>query len=52
MSNATSAKSRKAGMLAMALGLGMAAALGHATQDTQKKRVTGHGRSDDPRCRA
>jgi 4-carboxymuconolactone decarboxylase len=32
MSNATSAKSRKAGMLAMALGLGMAAALGHATQ--------------------
>jgi alkylhydroperoxidase/carboxymuconolactone decarboxylase family protein YurZ len=36
MSNATSAKGRKAGVLAMALGLGMAAALGHATQDTQK----------------
>ena len=36
MSHATSGKSRKAGVLAMALGLGMAAALGHATQDTQK----------------
>jgi alkylhydroperoxidase/carboxymuconolactone decarboxylase family protein YurZ len=37
MSNATSAaKSRKAGVLAMALGLGMAAALGHANEDTQK----------------
>jgi 4-carboxymuconolactone decarboxylase len=36
MSHATSGKSRKAGVLAMALGLGMAAALGHANQDTQK----------------
>ena len=30
MSNATSVKSRTAGVLAMALGVGMAAALGHA----------------------
>jgi alkylhydroperoxidase/carboxymuconolactone decarboxylase family protein YurZ len=36
MSNATSAKSRKARVLAMALGLGMAAALGYAYEDTQK----------------
>ena len=35
MSNTTPAKSRKARVLTMALGLGMAAALGHATQTTQ-----------------
>jgi 4-carboxymuconolactone decarboxylase len=38
MSNATSVKSRKAPVLAMAVGLGMAAALGHATQERQNSQ--------------